>query len=230
MAKSETHSKAGKAAQVMVDKYRGCLYGLAIGDALGAPVEFLSLDQIKKQYGEKGVADLYEWGGFRAGSYTDDTQMSLATAVGCIRGCQRWRDRGICNPASVVHRRYLAWLETQKDIAQRRAPGNTCLSALQSGKMGTIEKRINDSKGCGGVMRTAPVGLAFPPDRAFRNGADCAAITHGHPSGYLPAGFLSEVIASIIAGKTLTLAISHAIKRAGLGELDRCISDNAALQ
>jgi ADP-ribosylglycohydrolase len=65
-------------------QYLGCLFGLAIGDALGAPVEFLTLSQIRKEYGEKGITDFQEFGRLKPGSYTDDTQMSLATAWGCI--------------------------------------------------------------------------------------------------------------------------------------------------
>ena len=197
----------------MIYKYRGCLLGLAIGDALGAPVEFLRLEEIKEKYGRDGITDFHEWRGFKPGLYTDDTQMSLATADGCIRASQRWRDKGICHPASVVHRRYLGWLESQNNPEKRRCPGNTCLSALQSGEMGTIEKKINNSKGCGGVMRTAPAGLAFPSDRAFQEGAEFAAITHGHPSGYLSAGFLSALISYIIEGKILAEAIDICIKQ-----------------
>ena len=187
------------------------MLGLAIGDALGAPIEFLRLPEIKKRYGKDGITDFHEWRGFKLGSFTDDTQMSLATAVGCIKAYQRWREREICHPASVVHRCYLDWLESQNDPEQRRGPGRTCLSALQSGKMGTIEDKINNSKGCGGVMRTAPVGLAFPSDRAFQEGAEYAAITHGHPSGYLTAGFLSTIVSYIIEGKTLAEAIDLCI-------------------
>lgn len=197
----------------MINKYQGCLLGLAIGDALGAPAEFLSLQEIKKRYGKNGITNFYEWRGFRPGTYTDDTQMALATAIGCIRAFQRGKDRGIWHPASVVYRCYLEWLESQNDPCQRRAPGNTCLSALQSGKMGTIQDRINNRKGCGGVMRTAPVGLAFPPDEALQEGAECAAITHGHPSGYLPAGFLSAMIAYIIEGEALESAIDLSIRQ-----------------
>ena len=72
----------------MISKYKGCLLGLAIGDALGAPVEFLRLQEIKKRYGKDGIADFHGWRGFKPGSYTDDTQMSLATAVGCLRAYQ----------------------------------------------------------------------------------------------------------------------------------------------
>lgn len=197
----------------MISKYQGCLLGFAIGDALGAPVEFLRLTEIKEWYGKDGITDFHEWRGFKPGSYTDDTQMSLATTIGCIRAYQRWRERGICHPGSVVYRCYLDWLESQNNPNQRRGQGNTCLSALQSGKIGTIEEKINNSKGCGGVMRTAPVGLAYPSDRAFQEGAEYAAITHGHPSGYLPAGFLSVMISYLIEGKTLTEAIDLCIRQ-----------------
>ncbi|MBN2396322.1 MAG: ADP-ribosylglycohydrolase family protein [Candidatus Atribacteria bacterium] len=197
----------------MIKKYQGCLLGLAIGDALGAPVELLRLPEIKNLYGRDGIIDFHEWRGFKPGSYTDDTQMSLATAIGCLRAYQRGRDRGICHSASVVHQCYLDWLESQNDLGQRRGPGNTCLRALQSRKMGTIEEKINDSKGCGGVMRTAPVGLAFQPDRAFQEGVEYASITHGHPSGYLTAGFLSAMISYIIEGKPLLEAIDLSIEQ-----------------
>lgn len=61
-------------------------------------------------------------------------------------------------------------------------------------------------------MRTAPAGLAFPPGRAFEEGVAFAAITHGHPSGYLPAGVLAEVIAWLIHGKPLREAIDAGIR------------------
>ncbi|MFH1227749.1 MAG: ADP-ribosylglycohydrolase family protein [Planctomycetota bacterium] len=194
-------------------KFQGCLLGLAIGDALGAPVEFMSLDEIKKKYGNTGVTDFKSWSSFNAGCYTDDTQMALATAEGCISADQRWKDRGICNSATVVHRRYLEWLKRQSDPFESRGPGHTCLEALESGEMGTLEEKINDSKGSGGVMRIAPVGLSCSPQNAFEIGAKFAAITHGHPSGYLSAGFLALVISHIARGKSLPSAVSLAVKK-----------------
>ncbi len=179
---------------------------------MGAPVEFLRLPQIKARCGEKGIADLDGWRGFKVGFYTDDTQMSLATAQGCINAYQNQKAGKPFDPVAEVYRCYLKWYATQDDPQQRRVPGGTCLSALGSGKMGTIEKKINDSKGCGGVMRTAPAGLILSSETAFRRGAEFAAITHGHPSGYLSAGFLSEMIAHIIEGKRLKEAIERSIK------------------
>ena len=196
----------------MINKYRGCLLGLAIGDALGAPVEFLSLGSIRVQYGESGITDLHEWSGFRGGSYTDDTQMALATAKGCIK-YYREKNKLECAPTSMVHEFYLAWLESQKEPINWRSPGNTCLKSLTSGRMGKIGTPINDSKGCGGVMRTAPVGLVFPNSKAFQMGAEFGAITHGHPSGYLPAGFIAELMAWLVEGKSLVESIEYSIGR-----------------
>jgi len=203
-AEGEDYMMEGR---LLKERYRGCLFGLAVGDALGAPVEFLSLQEIKRTYGSAGIEKFEPWSGFPAGSYTDDTQLSLATAIGCIRAWTRGMERGIWHPASLVYTAYMEWLDTQSVPQQYRAPGSTCLDALRSGKIGTIAERVNYSKGCGGVMRTAPAGLVFSPGEAFKQGAGFAAITHGHTSGFLPAGFLSEMISHLIRGKKLAQAV-----------------------
>lgn len=195
------------------EKYRGCLLGLAVGDALGAPVEFLSLAEIKKRYGEEGITNYDFWGAFHRGAYTDDTQLSLATAKGCIKAFQNFQRSGHCCFSSIIYKNYQEWLKSQELKSQRRFPGSTCLSVLSKGVMGSIEFPINDSKGSGGVMRTAPVGLAFPSEMAFREGAEYAAMTHGHPSGYLPAGFLAELIARLIEEQSLESSINECRKR-----------------
>jgi len=187
------------------------MIGLAIGDALGAPVEHLRIDEIRTRYGPGGISDLRGWDGFPAGSFTDDTQMALATAEGCIAALRSGAQTGSMDPVGSVYQAYLGWLKTQQTPHERRGPGNTCLSALRSGVMGTIDAPINNSKGCGGVMRTAPAGLAFPPREAFKMGAEFAAITHGHPSGYLSAGFLAEVVAHAAAEVGLADAVDAAI-------------------
>lgn len=209
------------------DRIRGCLLAGACGDALGAPVEFMRLAEIRARYGENGISDL----GPSAWQITDDTQMTLFTAEGLIRAVQRGRERGIWHLPSIVHDSYLRWLAAQGLTSRhpgfssapgqswlcglpamnaQRAPGNTCLSALMSDRMGTIKEPINGSKGCGGVMRVSPVGLVFQGRRAFAVGAECAAITHGHPSGYLSAGALAMMVAELMEGAELPAAIATA--------------------
>jgi ADP-ribosylglycohydrolase len=130
----------------------------------------------------------------------------------------------------VVRRAYLRWLQTQGDVSaaedapldgwlarepalhSRRAPGNTCLAALRAGANGTRAEQLNQSKGCGGVMRAAPAGLipSLSSKEAFDLAADCAAITHGHPSGYLSAGALSATLRLLLDGESLARAVSGA--------------------
>jgi ADP-ribosyl-[dinitrogen reductase] hydrolase len=211
-----------------IGRFRGCLLGGAVGDALGAPVEFMSLAEIRARFGPRGVTGMVE-GAWPSGSVTDDSQMALFTAEGLLRADVRWALKGICHPPSVVDHAYGRWLATQGErslrwdsarfdgwlfeveaLHARRAPGNTCLSALRADRMGTIDEPLNHSKGCGGVMRIAPVGLAAAETHAFSLGAEIAALTHGHPSGYLTAGFLAAAIQRIRDGHTLDQALDAA--------------------
>src|SRR6201985_1439560 len=215
-----------------VSHFRGCLLGGAAGDALGAPVEFMSLEEIRSRFGPRGVTCL-EDGAWPAGSITDDTQMTLLTAEGLLRAQVRGALKGIVHPPSVVDHAYARWLHTQgersprwakwnpdgydgwlvglQELHARRAPGRTCLSALNAERAGTLERPLNDSKGCGGVMRIAPVGLLAPRERAFDLGNEIAVLTHGHPSGHLAAGFLASVIAAIRDGEQLNFALDAAM-------------------
>ena len=116
------------------------------------------------------------------------------------------------------------------ELFARRAPGNSCLSALATGKMGTIEKPINNSKGCGGVMRVAPVGLFLHryPEDAMRHGMGIAALTHGHPTWYIAAGAFSVIIAELINGKSLEVSLNTSFEL--LKELDKNNETTLALK
>lgn len=202
-----------------LNKFKGCLIGGAVGDALGYAVEFMSENEIFKKYGDRGITE-YE---LRHGvaEISDDTQMTLFTATGLLVGTTRGMTRGIMGDyADYIAYSYGDWYRTQMgkyplpekyhyswlvnipEMFSRRAPGNTCLSALAQGGNGTLENPINDSKGCGGVMRVAPIGLYFANgnhDKMQQTeidliGAKAAAITHGHELGYIPAAALVHII------------------------------------
>jgi ADP-ribosylglycohydrolase len=211
-------------------RVRGCVLGGAVGDALGAPVEFLSWQRICEVYGPDGVTGMVVDPSGQA-AVTDDTQMTLFTIEGLIRASVR-ADRGICHPPSVVHRAYLRWLDTQQREAPpehpdgwlathrwlyaRRAPGNACLSGLRSGQMGTPEQPRNPgSKGCGAVMRSAPFGLCpyewATAAAAFDLAVECATQTHGHPSGYLAAGAFAAIIRALLDDGHLRDAVGIAL-------------------
>jgi ADP-ribosylglycohydrolase len=212
----------------IADRITGSLLAGAVGDALGGAVEFDSIATIHERFGTGGITDMAPAYGL-VGAITDDTQMTLFTAEGVIRAHLHRLDGGGADRVSFMHQAYLRWLYTQEDdgaylafampegagwlagltdLYSRRAPGMTCLSALRATASRGIGEPINDSKGCGGVMRVAPIGLAVTnPEDAFRYRCEAAAITHSHPTGYLAAGFLAAVISRIMAGNNLVEAI-----------------------
>lgn len=202
-----------------LDRIRGSLLAGAVGDALGAPVEFWSWPQIEQSCGPAGVTDYLPAYGLDGGAITDDTQMTLFTGEGLLDGGLRidsiWQAyrRWLHTQDSSVSIQLDGWLVDEPQLRHRRAPGNTCLTALHDGRPGTIARPINDSKGCGGVMRVAPIGLVSGVDDPFALAADAAALTHGHPSGYLSAGVLAHAIQRVMHGATLPDAVDDAIAR-----------------
>ncbi|MBL7523075.1 ADP-ribosylglycohydrolase family protein [Frankia sp. CNm7] len=212
------------------DRVRGCLLGGALGDALGAGIEFHALEEIRRAHGPAGVTGLTDAYGVFA-PITDDTQMTLFTAEGLIRASVRGRSRGICHPPSVLWQAYQRWLVTQRQskppaevsgwlaaqpvLYARRAPGNACLSGLAQPKMGTPDNPANpDSKGCGAVMRSAPFGLLRrEPEDAWSLAVECAVLTHGHPSGYLAAGAFAWVVAQVLDGASVLEGARSALRR-----------------
>ncbi len=224
------------------DRFCGCLLGGALGDALGYPVEFMNTGEIEKTYGKNGITALKTDKTAGAALISDDTQMTLFTAEGIIWADRLGGKNEISNYTTYVFYAYQRWLYTQEGMLasreyshildktstfpsrlleeqrmfSRRAPGNTCISALMSASehyYGRFTNKINNSKGCGGVMRVAPAGLYFHRDseRAFRMAAEFAAITHTHPTGYLTGGVLGAVIAELVNGASLNDALDVAV-------------------
>ncbi|MEV6827544.1 ADP-ribosylglycohydrolase family protein [Amycolatopsis sp. NPDC051102] len=228
-------------------RLRGSLLAGAIGDALGAKTEFDSIDRIREIAGPAGITDFIPaYGG--VGRITDDTQMTLFTLEALIRAHAQQRRTGsadVVHSLQLAYQRWLhtqgvtwdrargpqsaveapdGWLITHQELFSRRAPGLTCFGELEaygrSGVRGTIERPVNNSKGCGGVMRAAPIAL-WSDDLAevFRLGAESAALTHGHPSGYLSSGCFAVIVHELLHGKPLldavTTARSELVKHAG---------------
>lgn len=215
-------------------KFRGCLIGGAIGDALGYPIEFMSMGAIRKTYGSDGIQALDADPATGTAMISDDTQMTLFTASGLLRAVHIKETTGGTDIIrGGIYPSYLRWLHAQgyavapdilikkpfeagdvpaimevRELYARRAPGASCIGALSSGRCGSPAYPINNSKGCGGVMRVAPIGLTFhdDPELACRIAIDAAAITHGHPTGYLAAGAFAYLITMLVNGETLEAA------------------------
>lgn len=202
---------------ILQDRIRGSLIGGAIGDALGYPVEFIySFEEIQARYGERGITRLdikQHWleEAEQVGKavVSDDTQMTLFTANGLLNAKRQKSNMkyGIC-------RAYIEWYLTQvgkwsnkykdcwiariPELNKRRAPGNTCMSSLYAIYSG--REPMNNSKGCGGVMRIAPIPLYAAIDNrmdisdAAKLAGDAAEITHQHPLGFISAALMSHII------------------------------------
>ena len=224
-----------KETEVNLDRIRGSLVGGAIGDALGYAVEFLQEDQIFRKYGSEGITEYDLVNGkalisddtqmtlFTAnGILVGDTRLSMRGIGG--------------DPKAYVPNAYLDWLKTQEsdinsvnhherytekggyswlldvpELYVRRARGNTCLSAVETrakeGYVGSfINSPINRSKGCGGIMRIAPLALKYRSGENFygdieqidMEAAELSAITHSHSLGYMPSAVVSHIISRIL--------------------------------
>jgi ADP-ribosylglycohydrolase len=224
-----------------IERFQGCLLGGALGDALGWPVKFRYREEILQDSAPDGILEP------RVGTsgyveVSDDTQLALFSAEGLLLArAQGGHELTACTRH--LHRAYLRWLHTQGEspafmdhgcleegwlidlppLHARRAPGATCLAALASGRAGTPEHPLNNSRGYGGVVRAAPAGLfiaSLQPKRgegahlsgAFELGCRLAAITHGHPSGYLPAGVLAATVCRLVQGESLADAVKEALE------------------
>lgn len=210
------------------DCIRGSLMAGAAGDALGYPIEFMSRNAILARYGDKGITE-FKLDSDGKALVSDDTQMTLFTANGMLMGLTRGYMRGIGgDPKDYVGGAYIDWYYTQTvnkvserddfhytwlrdlpELAHRRAPGITCLNACES--LLAHRDVENNSKGCGGIMRVAPMGLF---DASFKEsggsgfyvktvylaeaGAHIARVTHLHPLGYLPAALMTLLLSRIV--------------------------------
>lgn len=213
------------------DKIRGSLLGGAIGDALGYPVEFMSYSQIKSKFGENGITR-FALNKNGVAEISDDTQMTLFTANGLLFGFTRAElDAPLANPEDYIQDSYIEWWQIQtnnvdytrwhfnwirdiKELHAKRAPGNTCMQALQ--EISRHNEVNNQSKGCGGIMRIAPIPLFYNALNNCKNdfviqenssvelSGEVAKITHKHPLGWLPAALLAYIIDKVIELTSLT--------------------------
>ena len=218
-----------------LDQFLGCLIGGAVGDALGYAIEFWDEGTIFRKYGKRGITryDLYNGKAI----VSDDTQMSLFTANGLLNvatqnqhpnfdlsyregirlAYQDWYQTQMAPLRSPIHEIGNTWIFQAPVLHYWRAPGGTCLQALERGGCGRVDRPLNRSKGCGGVMRVAPIGLYFYESlpEAMQVGAEAAALTHGHELGYLPAAMLSYIVGYLVQDP------NHTIEQAAYKALEK---------
>jgi len=252
--------KERKRKDMVRDCIRGSLMAGAAGDALGYPVEFRSRNTIISRYGEPGITR-FELAGNGKALVSDDTQMTLFTANGMLMGLTRGYMRGIGGePENYVNAAYVDWYYTQTGIKKKscgdeecrctwlrdlpemahlRAPGTTCMSACDS--LLHNERPQNNSKGCGGIMRVAPMGLLdaaymakngiglYSMERLAEAGAKIAKTTHQHPLGFLPAALMTMLVSLLVplSPEKAKSSIKHIVKD-GLGVMMKMYGEDYA--
>lgn len=202
-----------------LERAKGILFGLAIGDALGYPTEFMRLGEIKARYGPQGISDLPE-----PALFSDDTQMTLAVTEALVEA----GDRDIETIMASVSRHFIAWLHSPQN---NRAPGRTCLRGVRNLEKGLHWSRsgIAGSKGCGSAMRAATIGYYYQNDpERLRAVAHASGIcTHGHPTADAACIATAYLVKLILDGESpeglidrtveFTAGISDEFERALLG-------------
>lgn len=101
-----------------------------------------------------------------------------------------------------------AWISSLPELFASRAPGITCLNACEA--MSNGAKVINNSKGCGGIMRMAPAGLintspGFSGVELQRLGAQLAELTHRHELGWMPAGVFAHIVSLLARNESCSV-------------------------
>ncbi|MFC9396291.1 ADP-ribosylglycohydrolase family protein [Streptomyces sp. NPDC057027] len=173
----------------------GSLIGLALGDALGRPTEFIDVPRITDWYGPWRQLALPA-----NGRVTDDTQMTLAFA----RGIRTAMDRGVLAPlrlARPLREEYVEWFRSPEN---NRAPGQTCMVACQrlTTDMPWQDASQIHSKGCGANMRVAPIGLVPGLSEEQRAGAAQlqSGLTHGHPTALAASDLTARAVYLLAQG------------------------------
>jgi len=193
--------------QEILSRVKAAFIGLAVGDALGAPVEFMTAHEIKAKYGRLDEIVGGGWLRLKAGQVTDDTEMSLCVAR-AIAAAGGWDLQGIAG-------RFAAWLKTKPiDV------GDTCRKGIRNYMLkGELETPFNQwDAGNGAVMRLLPVALFTMGDDALleKYAVAQAHLTHNHP--------LSDA-ACVYFGRLVHLAVLGFSKARMRRELESLITE-----
>ncbi|MFO0612304.1 MAG: ADP-ribosylglycohydrolase family protein [Polyangiaceae bacterium] len=180
----------------LTERTRGSILGLAIGDALGHPTEFLaSVDAIRSKYGPLGVVDFVPLGAHPRGTFTDDTQMTIAVARALVRAGHRDLDALM----TLMGEEFVAWARAPEN---NRAPGGTCLAGCRelAHRVPWRTAGVRNSKGCGAAMRAAPIGLYHHDDvdALVRVAAAQSSLTHRHPTATASSVAAAAAVAHVI--------------------------------
>lgn len=223
------------------EQYTGAMVGLAVGDAMGYPAEFRSREQILREIGPDGITDFIRCHDPRfsrpfivgkehpPGTYTDDTQMSLAVAEGLLAAGEGTLDEIM----GEIGDRFVRWSESPDND---RAPGQTCMTGCANLRRGAPwrEAGVKSSKGCGSAMRVGPIGLYYANDlnRMLEVARASSLLTHGHDAAVEGAAAAALMVALALGGAGPEEVLAEISRRCGgrSADFDACMEKVPALR
>lgn len=215
-------------------QFLGSIVGLAVGDALGYPAEFRSRAQLLREVGPQGITGFLRLKDPRfsrpfmtgpdhpPGTFTDDTQMTLAVAEALLSHDRSGRDALM----QEMGRRFVEW---HRSPDNNRAPGATCGRGCENLEQGVPWRKagVADSKGCGSAMRAAPLGLFYEDlDEVESVARDSSLPTHGHPSALESSAAAALLVALALRGEPPARMYEEVMRRCGgrSPDFDACFS------
>lgn len=222
--------------QLSQEAYRGCLLGMAVGDAMGYPVDSLSLDEIRNNYGPNGLLGYDLVNGYA--DVTSYTQLAAFTCNGLLIALTRGQMLGKMAPlvkyVGLSSREWVAsqrpwgrpertfcWLLQRSDICRRYCMDTRMLDTLSRDNLGTPEDPTNAYTSPSGLTTAIAVGLFYYPQRISlreldRLGAETVALITGNPMAFLSGAALSHMVSrslcdATIPMKTLVMDAIHAV-------------------
>jgi len=205
--------------------YRGCLLGMAVGDAMGYTVDSRSLAEIREDYGPNGLLGYDLVNGYA--DVTSYTQLAAFTCNGLLFGLTRGQMLGKMAPFikyiqlssqewAASQRpwgrpsRSYCWLMRKPELCRRHCMDTRMLETLSRERVGTLETPVNNYPGPEGLSAAIGVGLFFHKNRMDqeeidRLGAEAVALTHGSPTAFLSGAVLAHIISRLLIDPKMSL-------------------------
>ncbi|OQP08524.1 ADP-ribosyl-[dinitrogen reductase] hydrolase [Geobacillus sp. 47C-IIb] len=199
-------AKSNDVGENVLDRIKGGLFGLAIGDALGATTEFMSAEEIRGTYGK--VTDIIGggWLDLPPGEVTDDTAMTIAVAKGIIRNKE--------NPIAEIGEEFLKWYKTNPpDVGNIiRTVFSLYAGDWFDAAYRACRKLGGKCAGNGSLMRCLPIALAYADQEKMEEVTVLHSNMTHHDSQAVEACLIYNRIASrLLHGEKLSAAIRQEV-------------------
>ena len=197
------------------ERVQGVVFGVAIGDALGYPVEFLDMEQIRARYGRvEGFVEMRQPYGHSepVALYSDDTQMFIAVAEGLLKSRTQ---EDLDKAASAVAEELARWVDSPEN---NRAPGGACILGCRNLALG-VDWRVAGKLhggGCGAAMRSMAQGIWCweQPCQAAQWAGEMALMTHRLPMAQASAAAVAAIVSALLCGAQPLEAAERGIQAA----------------